>query len=271
MSRPRALCLVPHFLGEAPQGFTGGSTERQSGSRRARIVKACMKATKRLSSVLDLDIAVCGMAGHNVLPLDIDFTGRIESPGHILWQIFREAPRLSEGYDWLMVVEDDIITPVATVRRMMDARSEIADPRQIIFPNRVEYWNGLPIVVDLFAMPGWTGASLEWRGQTWREAQNHNSAFLMLDRAQRELLSAVDFSEARLSGKGGYLMAGAYHLAHSPFTLLREQRWLPRHYVVHHDSWLKRQKPAFKEVLHLHLRGYTSAEEFAASEAARRA
>jgi hypothetical protein len=64
----------------------------------------------------------------------------------------------------------------------------------------------------------------------------------MLFMSRRQLahvFETADFAKP-VRGPKGYYMAAAFRHAHRDFRLLRERTLIPRHFVVHQDSWLAR-------------------------------
>ncbi len=241
MHRPRTLCLISHYFGFAediPGGFIGGSHDQARRARRERAVKRTIVWLKRLSSLLRVEIAVGGMPGKNILPIDIDCSDRIVSSFHIIWHLLAEAQRQFDNYDNIMVLEDDILVPSSTIRRMLDARPELVGTHDIIFPNRIELAYGLPVAVDLIVWPGWKGQSITWRGRKWYEANNPHSGFLFIGKHQADKFLAIDF--ANPTRTIGELTTSAFERAHSGYRLFREKRLIPRHYIFHQDSWCVR-------------------------------
>ena len=154
------------------------------------------------------------------------------------------------------MLEDDILVPEQTIARMLAASRELADLRHLIFPNRIEFILGVPAIPDLLALRGWTGRRVDWRSQTWHQAANPHSAVLFLGRHQSEEFRKVDFSRPHLTI--GEYTTSAFERAHSGYMLFREKRVIPRHYVIHQDSWLRRNSSdiSFGKIVRRHLRHY---------------
>ena len=241
MARPRTLCLIPHYFGPAeniPGGFNGGSHDEARRARRERAVKRTVIWLKRLSSITSVEIAVGGIQGRNILPIDIDYSGRIASTFHILWHLLADAQQQFDNYDYILVLEDDILVPRRTIQRMVIAGQELAHTNNIIFPNRIELAAGMPVAVDLIAVRGWKGQSITWQSQTWYEANNPHSGFLFISRRQGDRFLEMDFTcPTRTMHE---FTTSAFERAHSGYRLLRERRMIPRHYVFHQDSWCAR-------------------------------
>ena len=205
--------------------------------RRERIVKRAIAWLRRLSTQLYLEIVVVGIRGKNILPLDVDYAGQIKSHWHILWRLFADAQHNLDDYDYLLVLEDDVLVPRRTIARMLAANHEFANKRHAIFPNHTEFFCGLLVNPDLVAMPGWTGQTINWRSKTWYQATNPHSAILFLGRHQSEGFRKVDFSWPRITL--GEYTTSAFERAHSGYMLFREKSRIPSHFVVHRDSWIR--------------------------------
>jgi hypothetical protein len=236
-------------------GFSGGSHDEARRARRERVVRRAITWIKRLSSIMDLEIAVGGIQGKNILPIDIDYSGRIASSFHILWHLLADAQRQFDQYDYILVLEDDILVPRRTIRRMVLAAEELAGTQDIIFPNRIELAFGIPVAVDLIALPGWKGQSITWQSRTWYEAINPHSAFLFLGRRQCDKFLEIDFS-LPIRTIGGEFTTSALERAHSGYRLFREKRAIPRHCIFHQDSWCMRKGTSRLRIIERFVRGY---------------
>jgi hypothetical protein len=256
MIRSRTLCLIPHYFGpieNIPGGFSGGSQDEAQRVRRERVVRRTVAWLKRLSSIMDVEIAVGGVKGKNILPIDIDYSGRIASSFHILWYLLADGQRQFDQYDNILVLEDDILVPRRTIWRMVLAAKELIDTNDIIFPNRIELAFGMPAAVDLIAWRGWKGSSITWQSRTWYEAKNPHSAFLFLSKRQGNKFLEMDFS--RPSRTIGEFTTSAFALAHSGYRLFREKCAIPRHYVFHQDSWCMRNGISRLRIIERFVRG----------------
>jgi hypothetical protein len=262
MARPRTLCLVAHYFG-APEDSVAAlaaCTNVAAQAHREQVVKRTVAWLKRLSACLDMDIVIGGVRGKNLLPLDIDYTGELETHWHILWRLFADAQRQLDNYEYLLVLEDDILVPRHTIERMLAAGRELEDVRHAIFPNRIEFLRGFPVVPDLIALPGWTAQTINWRSKTWYRAKNPHSAILFLGRHQSEEFRKVDFSRPHITI--GEYTTSAFERAHSGYSLFRERTRFPVHCVIHQDGWCRRKlgQFGFGSLVRSHLALYETAQ-----------
>jgi len=256
-SRPKVLCIVAHFFGQSK--FRGGSTAGANADRRKRVVKRTIAQIKRLSPLLEPDLCIYGFEGQSLVPIDVDVSSRVASPLHIPWAAFEDAKRHFQHYDFLLYLEDDILVPRRVLARMMAAAKDLA-PREILFPNRVEFPRGFPIAVDLYYVPQWTGYSKRWRGRRWHEAVHPHSAMLFMSKEQiASVFDTTDFSNPRRTCFD--FQASVLAEAHKGFRLLRERSVIPTHFVVHQDSWIIRNKTSMLRAIGSHLSGYRFGRE----------
>jgi hypothetical protein len=175
----------------------------------------------------------------------------VQAP-YILWKAFADTRNRLDHYDYFLFLEDDLLIPRMVVRRMMAAAKDLG-PREILFPNRIEFIRGLPFTVDLIFLPEWTGYSRVWRGRVWHEAKHPHSGLLFMSRKQlAHAFETVDFTKPEIVSVG-YYMGSAFQKAHRDFRLLRERSIIPTHFVIHQDRWLPRSRFPLKKAIQLQL------------------
>ena len=248
----KAICVVSHYFGVSE--FSGGSTTAENVLRRKRIVERTINQIHSFRDIVDIDVLVCGIGGSNLVKLDLDVSKEVLSPTHIPWSALSYLVSQLDHYDFFLYVEDDILIPKFVLRRMIAAAKKLPID-EIFIPNRLELMSGFPVVVDLVAIPGWTGYS---RSIGWRkiyQANNPHTGLLFMSRAQwARATLAADFSEPAII-IGGY-QASALAKAHSGFRLLRERSAVPTHFVIHQDRWIPRNNISLMRAVRAHLDGY---------------
>ena len=224
------LCLMAHYFGAGPE-FVGKSTS-SSAETRARYVR---KAVDNLQDIPGLELRICGISGHSLLPLDMVFSG-LERPEYLVFEVLGSIAEELERYDYFMVVEDDILVPHQVLNNIM-AFDRDYGLQQCLHPNRLERSGDRVECVDLRAMPGWLDAKARFRDVELRVARNPHSGFLMLSRDK--LAYALERVDRGYRGRflGGF-MSSAFAHYHRPFDLYRPYRDLGFHYVIHLDHWL---------------------------------
>ena len=240
MSGVKALCLVPHFFGAG--GYFGGSSSINAAKRRRRIVTRTIAQLKSLSVILDPTVLVYGVGDQSLVTPDVDVSARLDTPLRLVWLLFQDIEQQLDAYDYFLVVEDDILVPRGVIARMMSAAPDLG-ANEILFPNRLEFLHGLPLVPDLYFLQKWTGFSRDWNGERWHEAANPNSGFLFMNRAQMTSVCARnDFTKPEVGADSYTYVDAAFSRAHRDFRLLRERTIIPRHCLFHQDSWSVRHK-----------------------------
>lgn len=228
--RPRILCCVVHYFG-AGSAFVGKSTSADALAR-TRHVERAIAALRQYPG---LELRVCGMVGKSLVPVDEDFTG-LERSEFLVYETLNWVADQVDRYDYLMVVEDDILVPLSVIENIM-AFDRVGRVNECLHPNRLERRGTEVDCVDLRAMPGWTDQRKQYRGIELRVAKNPHSGFLMLSRDKFAYgLEAVD-RQYRGRFLGGFMSSAFAHF-HQRFSLYRPYRNLGFHSVVHLDHWL---------------------------------
>jgi hypothetical protein len=240
----RVLCYVNHYVGD-PVGFEGRSTDPDR-DRRRKAVSSCLEAVRDLPGV---EVAVCGIEGRALEPIDLDFSSIRDDPKLLIYETLAHMAGRLDEFDYFINVEDDVLLPSETFSNVL-AFDEESLPNEALHPNRIEVDDdGLPFCVDIKAMPGWSYQRRTYRGHELRVARNPHSAVLILSRDKfRYALSHID-----LGYRGRFLnyeMDSAFAYYHSPLSLYRPYLDLGFHTVTHLDRWAgprsRREAPVSK-------------------------
>jgi hypothetical protein len=227
------LAYVVHYFG-AGSAFEGKSTRAEAGERRTKVEKvvAALRATG-----YDIDVVVCGIPGSALIPVDLDLSGSVTDPRHLVYAAIQHlAERAEDGFDYFLCVEDDILVPEETIDRMIRFQVK-ARVNEVLLPNRLdESPEGVRYCMDLVLVPGWRGLRRKFERMRLGVANNPHSGLAFLSREQIEYASQrVDL--ARREQFLGGPMASAFANLHQPFLLWRTRGDLERHHVLHLDQW----------------------------------
>jgi hypothetical protein len=239
VARVRTLCYVNHYFGE-PVGFQGRSTDQDSERRRA-IVAAALEGLRGLPGA---EVAVCGIEGHALEAIDLDFPHIRDNPRLLIFEsLAHMARRVDDGYDYFLNVEDDILVPPETLANVVEFDEESL-VNEVLHPNRIEVDEaGQRYCVDLKANPSWTYQRRTYRDRVLRVALNPHSAILILSRDK--LRYALRHLDLDYRGRyHNYEMDSAFAYYNSPFALLRPYEDLEFHTVTHLDRWAGPRRPA---------------------------
>jgi hypothetical protein len=238
--RLRVLCYVNHFFGSHPT-FRGKSTTETSDLRRA-IVGRALSALSELDA--ELDVKVCGIEGHALVPLDLTFTPADST--HLVYEsLAHMAGRVAEGYEYFLNIEDDIEVPPQTLSNAVEF-DQGSLLNEVLHPLRIERRPEGPYLVDLAALPGFTVQQRTWHGLRLCQAINPHCGLMLLSR--QKFAYALQFAD--LSSREVFLggpMASAYAAIHRPLMLWRVIDDPTYHVVYHLDEWLGAQPLAAGE------------------------
>lgn len=230
---PRILAYVVHYYGSGST-FAGKSTRAEAGARRTKVEKvvAALRSTG-----YDVDVAVCGIPGSALVPVDLDLSGSVTDPRHLVYAAIEHlAERVDDGFDYFMCVEDDILVPEEAIERMIRFRDE-ARVNEVLMPNRLdESDQGVRYCMDLVLVPGWRDLRRRFERTRLDVAVNPHSGLAFLSREQMHYARRrVDLGR-RDQFLGGP-MASAFANLHQPFLLWRTRADLAKHHVLHLDQW----------------------------------
>jgi hypothetical protein len=228
----KVLCHVNHYFGPS-RNFVGGSTTAEAGKRR-HTVETCLSALRELPNAA-VDLRVCGIGGHALVPLDVDY-GHLEDPTELVYESLYDMASRVEDYDYFVNIEDDILVPAASWLNVLEF-DRTCLVNEILHPNRLEVDDtGFRYCVDLYGNPTWTHQTKRFQGRTIRVAVTPHSGLLIMSRAKlRYALSEID------SSFRGVVFARRMESAlahfHSPFSLYRTYDDPDFHHVLHLDRW----------------------------------
>jgi hypothetical protein len=237
----RILAHVNHFFGKNPN-FSGKSTVRKNAGElesednialRTEYIEKTIASLKNLGSV---DVKICGLSGQSIVPLDLDFSGKVDDPTQLMYATLQLAGDKISEYDYLINIEDDIVFPSATFERIVTFDSD-SFTNEVLHPNRMEIsHSGKEYCVDLKAIPSWTYNQRMIFGHVFRQAVNPHSALAVF--RKDKLKYALQHSDIKSRSIKLYKgMDSAYASIHSPFLLWRCFSNHSFHAVYHQDRW----------------------------------
>jgi hypothetical protein len=229
MSEIKVLVYIVHYFN--PLGvFNGKSKYQEPNTRRQNLLK-CINAVKGLN--YDIEIKICGFGNNYLIPIDVDFSNKIDNPQLIVFEVLANLHQ-DLDYDFVIVMEDDILINSSSVTAAINFtfRNSI---NSVYHPHRLEIDNNKNYnSIDIMLLPGKTGKYILNEGHRLAEFMNPHAAFLLLSKQQ------VIFASKKVDLKlnyvifGGY-MASAFYNYLKPFTLYRDN-YLPYYnYNIHLD------------------------------------
>jgi len=229
----RCLCLFIHYFN--PGGPFGGKSKHQTPELRRQIVE---RALFSLRALRDLDVKVCGHAGHSLVPLDLDLADRTANPQFVVFEALQLLQEFRHHYDQFLVVEDDLLVSADLFHAVDQFNGQFgltSGHRWILHPNRIEYRHGVaPYCIDLVVVRRRLGEPLAFDGRLVQEHENPHSGLLLVNRDQLEIIRQEVDPCFRGSVIGGP-MASAFAHYHRPFRLFRFIDGLDRHTIQHLD------------------------------------
>lgn len=235
VSNVRILCYFNHFYNPSPKGddFLGGSTGGRE--ERRKTVQKCLDTIRALKGC---EVKVCGIPGFNLVPIDIDLTGK--DPKHIPYESLNLMRASVDKYDYFLNIEDDILIGSDVINNIIEF-DKTSGGKEILIPNRIEQRGDFWDCVDLRAMASWSKNKKRWNGLLLREAVNcHSGMLCMSTKKFKEGVKSLD-PTYRKQFHGGP-MASAFAYFHSPFTLYRNSNPNKFHSVWHLDNWIHIQE-----------------------------
>jgi len=232
----KVLCLFAHYFN--PEGVFKGKSKFQDASIRHEIVK---NANSSLEKIAALDVIVVGFKSKSLVPVDIDFSKKIEDPRLLIYEAFSFLNTFKHEYDYFIVIEDDILMREDVLNNVLEFDSK-NDITEIFHPNRIEKKKEGLICIDLASISGETGNQKNYNGRLLKEYKNPHSAISIVSRSKLEYAT----SQTDLSFRGiiiGGFMASAFANFHRPFTLYRVSDGNDFHTVEHLDIYEERGRP----------------------------
>ena len=236
----KILCYINHFFGQNPH-FLGKSsyppgTSAADVARKAEMRKRYVEQTiAQVRKLGDVDVKICGIEGHSLVPLDITFEEIRNKPLWLIYESLNHMRQFVDQYDYFINLEDDIFIPEDTFQRITEFDKD-ALVNEVFLPNRLEQSAaGDRYCVDTMAIPGWTQQRKKFKGKNLRVALNAHSGLVILSREKfRYAMSRLDsgFRQSLLHNE----LDSAFAYFHSPFALYRSED-TEYHYVVHLDKW----------------------------------
>ncbi len=249
------LCYVNHYFGPAPYkalastgpapcGAPYRSYSQEPSIRRKYVQRtlAALRHLSRLREVGEVDVQVCGIRPHALVPVDIDFS-HLSDPRFLIYEsLARMVPLLNE-YDYFVNIEDDMLLPQRTFKNILEF-DQCNPPQECLHPNRIEQaWWRRKFLDPADAPAHWLNIEKNYRGHRLRVKTNPHSGILILSRKKfRYCLNRIDPSSREIVL--GDPMASAFAYFHSPFTLYRPFEDARFHILIHqdrhHPDWEKR-------------------------------
>lgn len=230
----KVAMFVVHFFSDIIRGFSGRSTTSPRESR-LEILETTLNSHRMLKGV---DVFVAGIDKSSLVPLDIDFSGLGIDPRLLVYETFAEVMPNTEQYDYLCVVEDDIlVSPDIFINTF--AFDGTHDVRDVFLPNRVEITKDIIKCIDLEVAPKMTTncETKVFRGRRLNVYENPHSGFFLVDREKKKIISQEVDPKYRGRIIGNY-MASAFAHYHKPFRLYRTSDGLDFHTVRHLDRFI---------------------------------
>jgi hypothetical protein len=229
----KILCYVNHFYGTSAS-FEGKSSTQQS-TKRKEIAEECIAQLKQLGQV---DVKVCGIEGHSLVDIDINFPELKDNPTLLVYESLNHMAQYINEYDYFINLEDDILLPVETFENIIEF-DQNALVNEILHPNRVEIDdNGYRYCVDFYAGNIWTIQKKNFKKREFKVHINPHSGILIMRRDKFKY--AIDNID---TGFRGIIIAKAMESAfahfHSCFALYRSYDDLNFHYIFHLDRWMQ--------------------------------
>lgn len=240
----RCLCLFIHYFN--PQGTFGGRSKHQDPDVRRAIVQRSLFSLRALS---DLDVRVCGHAGHGLVPLDLDLADRTDNPQFLVFEALQLLHEFKNAYDYFLVVEDDLLLSpdiFYNVLQFDDCFGASSGQRWILHPNRIEFQGGKsPFCIDLAVVRRRLATPILFDNRQLQEHENPHSGLLLINRAKLDIIAQEVDATFRGSIIGGP-MASAFAHYHRPFRLFRCIDGLDYHTIQHLDP-MEWRKPSLPE------------------------
>ncbi len=238
--RPKALILVPHYFnGMAGTDVPFGSSDIENESIRKSQVERCQSALNESFKALNIEYQIIklGIKGYSLIELDLEI--ETENPRFLPWVAMDHANALSLGYDFVVVIEDDIEINATTLGAIILFNGQDQSD-SILIANRVEQLLEEEFCTDLVAMPGWKSPAISLNGKSYREPINiHSGLLLMTSEKFRSAYKNRPFKEpTKIIGD---YMASAFANMHAYFKILRALPTSSEVTVLHLDSWVQRQ------------------------------
>jgi hypothetical protein len=240
-ARKKILVVIPHFFkGILDKIALYGSEDSNNFEVRHAIVNSCFENVKSTLGNLDLDyeIFTIGNKGSNLLDIDIEVSS--DNPRFIPWAAFDYAYEISSEFDFVLVLEDDILVSENTIQELISFNSDQNASEYILIPNRLETIDEVQFCTDMIAMPGWKSAGINIKGKLYRESINIHSGVLLLSVSKFNAAYEARPFKVPTIIIGGY-MASAFANMHAYFRILRALPTSTEMPVIHTDSWVMRQ------------------------------
>jgi hypothetical protein len=259
----KILVVIPHFFnGTKGQLADYGSEDLAKLDYRRSIVEECYETLKKSLSDMNMEFEILRIGIKNLSLVQLDVEVETENPRFIPWLAIDHAYKISHIYDYVLVVEDDILVEEGTITELLAFNSN-ENSDYILIPNRVEVIEGNQFCTDMIAMPGWKESTININGSLFREPINiHSGMFLLTSSKFREAFEKRPFKTPTII-IGGY-MASALANMLAYFRILRKLPTSTEIPVTHLDSWVERQilkNPSYSQTFNASLKLQSSEEK----------
>jgi len=237
---PKILVIVPHYFSDSSVGHISfGSDDFKNIKVRKSLVESCYSELARVFKKLEYDYEIfrLGINGYSLMELDLEV--KTKNSKFLPWIAMDYAYQMSESFDLIVVIEDDIFVNEDSMVQLVEFNSK-SELDSILIANRVEQMLGQQFCTDLVAMPGWKSPSIKLEEKRFREPINIHSGLLLLNKEKFKLAyERRPFKEPTII-IGDY-MASAFANMHAFFRIYRALPTSTEVTVLHLDSWVKRQ------------------------------
>jgi hypothetical protein len=235
----RVLVGIPHYFDQLnihQNDF--GSYENSGYNLRLEIVKKAILNLEVSLNSLDLNFEIKMFGTQNQFLVEPDVYLNVRNPKFLPWAAIDEMFKNRMNFDYFLFMEDDLIINADFMEKLMNLQKHLRNFETVI-PNRLEFFNGKPFCVDIFALPGWKSESKFIDNQTFVEPINTHSGFMFLPRKTflrayknrkyvHPTILISDYMESSLA---------------NIFSSMRVYRPIPTNSsltIVHEDSWSSR-------------------------------
>ena len=259
----KILVVIPHYFnGIKGQIVDYGSDDLEKMDYRGSIVEKCYEKIKKTLSDLNMEFDIIRIGIKNLSLVQLDIEVETENPRFIPWLAIDYAYKISNIYDYVLVVEDDIFVEDGTINELLMFNSN-ENSDYVLIPNRVEVIEGNQFCTDMIAMPGWKESTINIDGSLFREPINiHSGMFLLTSSKFREAYEKRPFKIPTII-IGGYMASSLANML-AYFRILRKLPTSTENPVIHLDSWVERQilkNPSFAQTFNTSLKLQSSEDK----------
>ena len=138
----KILVVIPHYFnGIKGQIVDYGSEDLEKMDYRRSIVEKCYVKLKKTLSDLNMEFDIIRIGIKNLSLIQLDIEVETENPRFIPWLAIDYAYKISNIYDYVLVVEDDIFVEDGTINEVLMFNSN-ENSDYVLIPHRVEVIEG---------------------------------------------------------------------------------------------------------------------------------